>query len=68
MRQFRSYSRVRIARYVKGFFNGSLTIEGQGGYQFRHGRLLLPEQAGISHQQTVSEINQTIRELERNAA
>ncbi len=67
MRIFKKYLPLMIAKYVKTFFKGRLYINGRGGYQFEHGRLLLPSEADRMHQLTVQEINSTIAQIRKAA-
>ncbi|GAA4495585.1 DUF1107 domain-containing protein [Pseudaeromonas paramecii] len=68
MRIFKKYLPLMIARYVKTFFKGRLYIQGRGGYQFEQGKLMMPMQADTLHKHTVQEINQTIANLNKQAA
>ncbi len=61
MRTFRQFNSYRIAKHVKGFFEGNLYISGLGSFEFHNGQLLMPEDAGYEVRMSVSEVNREIK-------
>lgn len=68
MRIFKKYFPALIAKYVRTFFRGRLYIHGRGGFEFEHGKVIMPPQADILHRETVIELNSKIAEITKKAA
>lgn len=62
-RTFPQYRPRQIAYYVKGFFKGSLYIQGVGAFQFDCGRLLLPSLEDKRALHVMKEVNQEIKAI-----
>lgn len=61
MRNFKKFNPVRIAKYVKIFFQGSLYVTGIGRLEFSQGMLIMPTDAGIDVRVCVSKVNKEIK-------
>lgn len=62
MKNFTAGSAKRIAKYVKIFFHGALSVRGLGQFTFSRGRLLTPYNASKQQLCLVKAVNE---ELER---
>jgi len=61
MKIFKKFNSVRIAKYVKIFFQGSLYVTGIGRLEFNQGMLLMPANAGNDVKHYVSQVNKDIK-------
>ena len=61
MRSFKQFNSLRIARYVKSFFHGTLYVTGLGLLEFQQGLLIMPSNAGNNVKMRVSEVNREIK-------
>lgn len=63
MRVFKVYSAKRIAKYVRSFFKGTLTIVGYGEFRFDGGRMIVEVGYGIDALRICREVNSEIGAL-----
>ncbi|MEC6816924.1 DUF1107 domain-containing protein [Photobacterium toruni] len=68
LRIFQVYRPIQVAKYVKNFFRGRLFINGIGGFEFEHGRLLPPKSTDIKVLNVLSEVNKEIKVLSTKIA
>jgi hypothetical protein len=64
MRIFKKFNSFRIAKYVRGFFRGTLYVSGLGFLEFQQGLLLIPSDAGNMVKMRVSEVNREIKRFD----
>lgn len=64
MRIFKKFNSYRIAKYVRGFFRGTLYVSGLGLLEFQQGMLLIPNNAGNMVRMRVSEVNREIKRFD----
>ncbi|OOF11490.1 hypothetical protein BZJ19_06520 [Salinivibrio proteolyticus] len=67
MRVFNRYVPRLVAKHVARLFSGRLYIAGRGRFDFENGWLKAPQDATITHYQTVKEVNAVIREAYQQA-
>ena len=60
MKSFSAGSAKRIAKYVKIFFHGALSVNGLGQFTFSKGRLQSPNNASKQQQSLVKAVNEEI--------
>jgi hypothetical protein len=61
MRSFKQFNSLRIARYVKSFFHGTLYVTGLGLLEFQQGLLIMPSNAANNVKICISEVNREIK-------
>lgn len=63
LRVFNRYRPRQVAHYVKGFFRGSVYIDGVGEFEFDGGKLLAPKNRNRRALQVMVEVNHEIKTL-----
>lgn len=68
MKSFSAGSAKRIAKYVKIFFHGALSVKGLGQFSFSQGRLNNPDNASKQQQVLVKTVNDEIEKRRPTAS
>lgn len=64
MKVFKQLSPRQIARYIKGFHCGHFTIESQGIFEFRAGRVNLNNLSCAQKRQLARQLNRAVSKLD----